>query len=197
MIRTLTKLSLAVAAMAACQAAVAAAVLIAGSAPDVADGPAGEPATLALGTSQTSSFDAGLFVGYRLTRIEWWGFDFFPPPENEFNLSVNGTPVLSAAPAGIDAFTTFPIPAGDVTLFQYSVDLTSLNLFALGSNANAVVLQNTAADADWYWQYAAGSQTVLAFQVFGEEVQGTVPEPSSLLLVALAGMALVATRQRN
>ena len=203
MLCTLTKLAVAAAATAACQGAVAAAVLIAGSAPGVGAGPAGVFAFTTVNTPVTTSFSVvdQSFVGYKITRIEWWGFDLAPPLENVFILAVNEVERSNAVPMIVSS-TEFGLNEDDEPIFldRYSFDVTTFNVVARASNLNSLGVGNIDQGAEWYWQYAAGGSDinpVLAFQVFGEEVQGAVPEPSSLLLVALAGMALVATRQRN
>jgi hypothetical protein len=141
------------------------------------------------------------FDGYKVTRIEWWGFEAAVPPSPApapapgpapFLLLLNTNPVLVIEDVIAIDEEDFD---GQGDLFRYSVDTSALDLFLTLNNTLSLGNTDPADDTVWIWQQGLGQQPY-AFRVFGEAVT-QVPEPSSALLVAIAGFGLLATRRRQ
>ncbi len=166
----------------------AAPVVVAERGPDlsVLDGVQSDPFGAGL---ETTTFADGGNAGYRITRIEWWG-SVSPSTVNpsSFDLVLNGTQLLTEA-------NVFGVIENDFRgvgdLYRYSIDVSQS--VTLQAN-NVLTLGTTDPDSVfWFWQFASGVQEV-SFRISGEATT-QVPEPSSALLVALAGLGLVATRR--
>jgi hypothetical protein len=137
---------------------------------------------------------AAAFQGYTVTRIEWWGFNLEDPAVDVFELAFNGS-ALAGTFGVVETLAPFPVPNGDISLVRYFFDLASTSVTTTA--LNTLSLQNVGNGRDpveWYWQ-AAASGNGLSYRIFGDAPVVGVPEPGSLLLVALAGLALVGTRR--
>jgi hypothetical protein len=113
--------------------------------------------------------------------IVWWGYHL-PPSEgassDEFIVLLNGedqTGDLTKTEEGV--------------LTRYELDIVDTPLVA--GELGELDILNDSEDVLWFWQYSEFPQT-LAFSL-----QGTIPEPNSMALVALAGLAWVAVRRQR
>lgn len=138
------------------------------------------------------TFAGGTYTGYKVTRIEWWGFGL-PSTSNptSFTLALNASEVLVDEEVTGTSESTFE---GSGTLFAYGVDTSALSLFVLSNNMLQLGNSDQGGSTNWFWQDGLGQQPH-AFRIYGEAVT-QVPEPGSALLVALAGFGLMATRRR-
>jgi hypothetical protein len=152
----------------------------------------GDLADVQVDPALSVTFAGGTYTGYKVTRIEWWGFGL-PSTSNptSFTLALNANDVLVDDEVTGTAEPTFQ---GSETLFAYGVDASALNLFVLSNNTLRLGNSDQGGSMNWFWQDGLGQQPH-AFRVYGEAVT-QVPEPGSALLVALAGFGLMATRRR-
>jgi hypothetical protein len=153
----------------------------------------GDLADVQIDPALSVTFAGGTYTGYKVTRIEWWGFGL-PGTTNptSFSLSLNTDAVLVDDEVTGASESTFQ---GSDTLFAYGVDTSALNLFVLSNNTLQLGNTDQGGLMSWFWQDGIGQQPH-AFRVYGERVT-QVPEPGSALLVALAGFGLMATRRRT
>lgn len=189
---------------AACSVAMAAPVQIASSSPSLVyfDGAGSDGQS----PPSAATFAAGSFTGYKVTSIEWWGGYILPAQGNAFTVKFNGQTVTSNTSVTQSLVQTLLTPPGpepqiEADLYRYSIDTSSLSLtirdLAATSDDNELAVLSTLSQigSDWYWQYAEAGSPLLSYRIMGEAVTA-VPEPSSVLLVALAGFGLLATRRR-
>ena len=107
--------------------------------------------------------------------------------------------------ARVNRFITFDFAPSDVALFgdldvdtTYSIILTTTSGSTDFRVARSIVDVLTATDADGYFKNAFRDTDDLAFSIGGQFIAlaAAVPEPSSVALLTLGGLALVTRRKR-
>lgn len=193
--------TLAAACVLACAGAASASVVLFDSGLYTAapNGVENDPGVIVLPTdlpySQSFTAPAGI-----LESIVWWGyrlneFSSNPPPASD-----DFTVTLGSAVQSGNLSKSVAATFGNVALIRYELDVLDV---ALVPGAQTLTVQSNSALFDWYWQGVdAADPTVptsgfrAAFNLLGTApVINTNPEPGSLALVALAGLALLATRR--
>lgn len=144
---------------------------------------------------------AGGFAGYRLELIEWWGYDLANADNAAapFAVTFNGNTVSgSVSRMGVAALAETPNDQPIHRLFLYTLDLDDAVTVSL-TGSNSLALWNTSIDSDWYWQTTgSGDEPDMAYRLTASRPDtNTVPEPTSLALVACAGVGWVAARRRH
>lgn len=126
-------------------------------------------------------------VSGTIESIVWWGFH----GENSEGADFDNFLVL------LNGEDQTGDQTGDLTktedqngLTRYELDIVDSPLIA--GNLGELDILNDSEDVEWFWQYSSTERAWLAFSL-----QGTVPEPNSMALVALAGFAWVAVRRQR
>jgi hypothetical protein len=189
----MTKLSrtfLACAAMSFCaSAALAVPSLIASNAPNTVSLTGQQSDTT--GSPYSTVFATA--AGFDVTRVEWWGYDLLRTAgANAFEVRLNN--VLLSGSVGSDPAGSFVLKDSsgtDTDVVKYFIDLAPLQQALTSGLSTNLSIYNSSFDVEWYWQGGTGAASPgVGYRLFGE--QGvTLPEPGSLALVALAGLALL------
>jgi hypothetical protein len=162
-------------------------ILLASNAPD----------TISLSGQQsdtTGSPYATVFAtpaGFDVTRVEWWGYDLLRMAgANAFEVRLNN--VLLSGTVGSEAAGSFVVKDAsgtDTDVVKYFIDLAPLQQTSTSGASTNLSIYNSSFDVEWYWQGGTGAASPgVAFRLFGDQ-GNVVPEPGSLVLVALAGLA--------
>lgn len=180
----------------ACSLASAVPVLIAGTQPDFSSGSvAGEWVDLTGPAKEVDFSDSG-FLGYKITAIEWWGYNLDPAAEPLFDVSFNSVDLRTNETVGAELVDLFSVPTGDVEVYRYYLDLGAQGLMVAADNKLSLLNTFDGLDAEWYWLYANGSSLPLSYRVYGEQTT-QIPEPTTAYLAALACLGLLLTRRRQ
>jgi hypothetical protein len=174
----------------------AAPVPIAGVPPDFSSGSVAGERVDQTGDPRHVDFSGLGIIGYKITTIEWWGYDLDPVAEPLFDVTLNSASLRVNATVGAELVDTFSSLSGDVEVYRYYLDLSAQDLRVEANNQ--LSLRNTfdSVDAEWYWIYANGSNLPLSFRVYGEQTT-QIPEPSSAYLATVASLGLLLTRRRR
>jgi hypothetical protein len=129
-----------------------------------------------------------------LQEIVWWGYRANEattggPFDDDFIVTLGGLTQTGTLSRSVAA--TF----NGVDIVRYSLDVVDTVL-----SASSIAVFSNAPDFEWYWQGISAAPDGdpafrPAFNLIGTVSSPTVPEPGSLALVALAGMALLAARR--
>jgi hypothetical protein len=180
-----------IAAIALCASAGASsASLLAGFDPYTAapNGVGADPAN----TAYTQVFTAP--SGATLDKIVWWGYrqrEDPPGTADDFTVQLD-------AVTQIGTLTTLSyFGFGNADLVQYTLDVADTVL-----TATELTIVSNAPSFEWYWQSADAATFAdpgfrVAFNLLGTLPVATTPEPGSLALVALAGLALLVAQRRR
>jgi hypothetical protein len=122
-------------------------------------------------------------VSGTIESIVWWGFH----SENSEGAGFDNFLVLLN---GQDQTGDLTKTEGENGLTRYELDIVDTPLIA-GASGELDIL-NDSEDVEWFWQYSNVEEEQLAFSL-----QGTIPEPNSMALVGLAGLAWVAMRRQR
>jgi hypothetical protein len=142
-------------------------------------------------SSGPSSVTFTAAAGYRLTRIEWWGFDALASGTDAFEVTFNGATL--GGTLGDLGEAAFPNAASDAPkLKHYYLDVTT-DVVSAGSNVLSVF--NESFDAQWLWQF--GETGDFSYRLTGEPPGVGMPEPTSLALVLAALAAACSARRRS
>ena len=127
-------------------------------------------------------------AGATLDKIVWWGFHgplSMGESADVLEVLLNGTAVAGSLTKEADL--TY---AG---LTRYTLDIADIAL-----TATEIGVWNTSLDVEWIWSGAPGNDTAgnpaTAFRLEGTRAT-SVPEPTTLALLGLAGAALLRTRR--
>ncbi len=131
---------------------------------------------------------------HKVTRLEWWGLLIESDAPLDFGVWFNGS--LVAPPTAVQATPDDSNPADDFDLVRFTVELGAGGLDIGDTNVLEVQYGygGQSAPSEGYWAYTTRDYQ-LSYRISGERIID-VPEPSSALLVALAGVGLLATRRR-
>jgi hypothetical protein len=145
-------------------------------------------------TAYTQAFSAP--SGATLDKIVWWGYRGFTSPggpyADDFTVNLGAVTQTGALTADLEAVIS------GVDLIRYTLDVADAAL-----TATALTIVSNGPDFEWNWQSTDGSALGnpdyrVAFRLEGTlPTGGTTPEPGSLALVALAGLALLAVQRRR
>jgi len=134
-----------------------------------------------------------------LEKIVWWGYrnpaydpNPYPGTVESFEVYLDGSVV--AGNLTLDFGSNLPNTSRP--LVRYTLDVADAPL-----TATEIALANMNDDVSWFWQGAgldAAGAPLLAFSLEGTRNGGVVPEPGTLALLGLAGLAArAASRKRG
>ena len=134
-----------------------------------------------------------------LEKIVWWGYrnpaydpNPYPGTVESFEVYLDGSVV--AGNLTLDFGSNLPNTSRP--LVRYTLDVADALL-----TATEIALANMNDDVSWFWQGAgldAAGAPLLAFSLEGTRNGGVVPEPGTLALLGLAGLAArAASRKRG
>ena len=134
-----------------------------------------------------------------LEKIVWWGYrnpaydpNPYPGTVESFEVYLDGSVV--AGNLTLDFGSNLPNTSRP--LVRYTLDVADAPL-----TATEIALANMNDDVSWFWQGAgldAAGAPLLAFSLEGTRNGGVVPEPGTLALLGLAGLAVrAASRKRG
>ena len=134
-----------------------------------------------------------------LEKIVWWGYrnpaydpNPYPGTEESFEVYLDGSVV--AGNLTLDFGSNLPNTSRP--LVRYTLDVADAPL-----TATEIALANMNDDVSWFWQGAgtdAAGAPLVAFSLEGTRNGGVVPEPGTLALLGLAGLAArAASRKRG
>lgn len=134
-----------------------------------------------------------------LEKIVWWGYrnpaydpNPYPGTVESFEVYLDGSVV--AGNLSLDFGSNLPNTSRP--LVRYTLDVADAPL-----TATEIALANMNDDVSWFWQGAgldAAGAPLLAFSLEGTRNGGVVPEPGTLALLGLAGLAArAASRKRG
>ena len=134
-----------------------------------------------------------------LEKIVWWGYrnpaydpNPYPGTVESFEVYLDGSVV--AGNLTLDFGSNLPNTSRP--LVRYTLDVADAPL-----TATEIALANMKDDVSWFWQGAgldAAGAPLLAFSLEGTRNGGVVPEPGTLALLGLAGLAArAASRKRG
>lgn len=128
-----------------------------------------------------------------LDKIVWWGYRIDPlgsGDPDDFEVAIDGVAKTGSL--------TVEVAGTRQNFLKYTLDIADE---ALAAGGTLSIVQN-APSFEWYWQgtgaaaYVDQSPFAVAYSLLGTAGDGTVPEPGSLALVGLAGLAWAASRRR-
>ncbi len=183
--------SLAAIALSACAGASSAAVLAGFSPYGVAlNGAEADPSA----TAYTQAFTAP--SGATLDKIVWWGYRLNPttpggPYADDFTVQLGAVTQTGTLTTAVESVIS------NVDLVRYTLDVTDALL-----TATALTIVSNGLDFEWYWQSTdatvyPNADFRVAYNLLGTVPTATTPEPGSLALVALAGLALLAAQRQR
>ncbi|WP_442771169.1 PEP-CTERM sorting domain-containing protein [Zoogloea ramigera] len=134
-----------------------------------------------------------------LEKIVWWGYrnpaydpNPYPGTVESFEVYLDGSVV--AGNLTLDFGSNLPNTSRP--LVRYTLDVADAPL-----TTTEIALANMNDDVSWFWQGAgldAAGAPLLAFSLEGTRNGGVVPEPGTLALLGLAGLAArAASRKRG
>ena len=134
-----------------------------------------------------------------LEKIVWWGYrnpaydpNPYPGTVESFEVYLDGSVV--AGNLTLDFGSNLPNTSRP--LVRYTLDVADAPL-----TATEIALANMNDDVSWFWQGSgldAAGAPLLAFSLEGTRNGGVVPEPGTLALLGLAGLAArAASRKRG
>jgi hypothetical protein len=133
--------------------------------------------------------------GATLDKIVWWGYRLEEasggPHADDFTVKLGTVTQTGSLTTAVESVIT------NVDLIRYTLDVTD----ALLTDTSLSIVSN-GLDFAWYWQAADASafgnpDFRVAFNLLGTVPTATTPEPGSLALVALAGLALLAAQRKR
>jgi hypothetical protein len=183
--------SIAAIALCACAGASSAAVLAGFSPYGVAlNGAEADPSA----TAYTQAFSAP--SGATLDKIVWWGYRLNAtspggPYADDFTVQLGAVTQTGSLTTAVESVIS------TVDLVRYTLDVTDALL-----TATSLSIVSNGLDFEWYWQATDASafgnpDFRVAFNLLGTLPTSTTPEPGSLALVALAGLALLAAQRKR